>query len=201
MDTLEAIRTRRSIKRFDKEHSMTKQEITNLLELAVLSPTSYNIQNWRFVVITDRALKDRLSELSHNQTQVSDASLVIVLCADLNSWDKEPQRYWANIIPEASRNAYVESIRKSYAGKSQLQRDEAMRSCGMAAQTIMLAAKSMGYDTCPMKGFDYDAVSKAICLPDDHVVTMMVVVGKKIKDALPRGGQLPLSDVVFENHF
>lgn len=200
MDTLESIRARRSVKSFDKDYNMTKQEITQLLELAVLSPTSYNIQNWRFVIVTDRTLKNKLSELSHNQAQVSDASLVIVLCADLNSWDKEPQRYWAN-VPEASRDAYVKSLRRSYAGKSQLQRDEAMRSCGMAAQTIMLAAKSMGYDTCPMKGFDYDAVGDVIHLPEDHVITMMVVVGKRIKDASPRGGQLPLSDVVFENHF
>lgn len=200
MDTLEAIRMRRSIKSFEKGHSMTKQEITRLLELAVLSPTSYNIQNWRFVVITDQPLKDRLSALSHNQPQVSDASLVVVLCADLNSWDKEPQRYWAN-MPKASRDAYAASIRRSYAGKSQLQHDEAIRSCGMAAQTIMLAAKSLGYDTCPMTGFDYDAVGKAICLPDDHVIAMMVVVGKRARDAPPRGGQLPLSDIVFENHF
>ena len=200
MDTVEAIRSRRSIKNFDKNYKMTKQEITELLELAVLSPTSYNIQNWRFVVVTDQALKNRLSELSHGQHQVSDASLVIVLCADLNSWDKAPERYWAN-IPMPSQNALVASIRKSYAGKLQLQHDEAMRSCGMAAQTLMLAAKSRGHDTCPMKGFDYDAVGKAINLPDDHVICMMVVVGKRTQDASPRGGQLPLHDVVFENNF
>ena len=200
MDTLEAIKTRRSIKSFDKNHKMTKDEITKLLELAVLSPTSYNIQNWRFVIITEQTIKDKLSELSHGQLQVSKASLVIVLCADLNFWDKEPERYWAN-IPKEPRNALADSIRNSYNGKSEQQRDEAMRSCGMAAQTIMLAAKSMGYDTCPMKGFDYDAVGKMINLPDDHIISMMVVVGKKTKDASTRGGQLALSEIVFENNF
>ncbi|MDH5463044.1 MAG: nitroreductase family protein [Nitrosopumilus sp.] len=200
MDTLDAINQRRSVKSFDKNHKMAKSEIDKLLELAVLSPTSYNIQNWRFVTITDQAIKDKLSELSHGQQQVSDASLVIILCADLNSWDKKPERYWAN-MPQESRNALVKSLRNSYSGKLQQQRDEAMRSCGMAAQTIMIAAKSMGYDTCPMKGFDYDAVGNMINLPTDHIISMMVVVGKKTKDAPPRGGQLPLSDVVFENKF
>ena len=200
MDTLDAINQRRSVKSFDKNYKMTKSEIDRLLELAVLSPTSYNIQNWRFVTVTDQATKDKLSELSHGQQQVSDASLVVILCADLNSWNKEPERYWAN-IPAEPRNALVESLRNSYRGKPQQQRDEAMRSCGMAAQTIMLAAKSMGYDTCPMKGFDYDAVGNMINLPTDHIISMMVVVGKKAKDASPRGGQLPLSDVVFENKF
>jgi len=200
MDTFDAITTRRSVKSFDKHHKMPQDKINKLLELAVLSPTSYNIQNWRFITVTDQSIKDKLSELSHGQQQVSDASLVIILCADLNSWDKSPERYWANIPPEP-RTALVESLRNSYSGKPQQQRDEAMRSCGMAAQTIMLAAKSMGYDTCPMKGFDYDAVGKMINLPADHVISMMVVVGKKTKDASPRGGQLPLSDIVFENKF
>lgn len=200
MDTFDAIKTRRSIKSFDKNHKMTQEEIDQLLKLAILSPTSYNIQNWRFVTITDQSLKDKLSELAHGQQQVSEASLVIVLCADLNSWDKNPERYWAN-VPEESRMALVSSLRNSYNGNLEQQRDEAMRSCGMAAQTIMLAARSMGYDTCPMKGFDFDAVGKLINLPTDHIISMMVVVGKKTKDASPRGGQLPLSDVVFENHF
>ena len=200
MDTTDAISQRRSVKSFDKSHKMAKDEINKLLELAVLSPTSYNIQNWRFVTVTDQTIKDKISKFSHGQQQVSNAFLVIILCADLNSWDKEPERYWAN-IPAESRNALVESLRNSYSGKLQQQRDEAMRSCGMAAQTIMLAAKSMGYDTCPMKGFDYDAVGKMINLPSDHVISMMVVVGKRTKDASPRGGQLPLSNVVFENKF
>jgi nitroreductase len=200
MDTFDAIKTRRSIKSFDKNHKMTHDEITQLLELTVLSPTSYNIQNWRFVIVTDQSIKDKLSELSHGQPQVSEASLVIVLCADLNSWNKDPERYWAN-IPEEPRKALANSIRNSYNGKSEQQRDEAMRSCGMAAQTIMLAAKSMGYDTCPMKGFDYQSVGEMINLPDDHVISMMVVVGKKSKDPSPRGGQLSLSEITFENSF
>ena len=200
METFEAIKARRSIKKFDPYHKMTPDEIRKILEFAILSPTSYNIQNWRFVTIADSKLKDKLSELSHGQKHVSEASLVIILCADLNSWEKEPQRYWKN-IPEEPRNALVQSLRRSYQGKPQQQRDEAMRSCGMAAQTIMLAAKSMGYDTCPMKGFDYEKVGQLVELPEDHVIVMMVVVGKATKEASPRGGQLGLSEVVFENKF
>lgn len=200
MNTIDAIKERRSVKSFDKNHTMSKDEINQLLELAILSPTSYNIQNWRFVTVTEQSLKDKLSKLSHDQPQVSEASLVIILCGDLNAWDKNPERYWKN-IPEDQRTALVASLRNSYNDQPQKQRDEAMRSCGMAAQTIMLAAKSIGYDTCPMKGFDYDAVGKMINLPDDHEIVMMVVVGKKTKDASPRGGQLPLSEVVFENGF
>lgn len=200
MDTSEAIKTRRSVKRFDKNHLITQDEIDTILELALLSPTSYNIQNWRFVTVTDQAIKDRLCGMSYNQIQVSEASLVIILCADLNAWNRNPERYWMG-IPPVRRDAVAASIKRSYAGRPGLQRDEAMRSCGIASQTIMLAARSMGYDTCPMEGFDYDAVGKLINLPDDHIITMMVVVGKKCMDPPPRDSQLPLSEVVFENSF
>jgi len=199
MDTLEAIKNRRSIKSF-KNYTMTRDEINQILESAVLSPTSYNIQNWRFVIITNQDLKAQLCALSYGQRQVAEASLVIILCADLKAWAKTPERYWKN-IPEEPRKSLVNGIKQAYAGNPVLEKDQAIRSCGIAAQTIMLAAQSMGYDTCPMEGFDYDKVGNLIHLPDDHIVTMMVVVGKKAKDAAPRGGQLSLSEVVFENHF
>jgi nitroreductase len=76
-----------------------------------------------------------------------------------------------------------------------------MKSCGFAAQTIMLAAKQMGLDSCPMRGFDYDELAKVINLPQDHIIAMMVVVGKALEPAGPRGGQLALDEVVFENKF
>ncbi len=199
MDTIDAIKSRRSIKSF-KNHQITKDEINQILEAAILSPTSYNIQNWRFVIVTEQKLKDELSQLSYGQKQVAEASLVIVLCADLKAWEKNPERYWKN-VPEESRNYLVNGIRQAYSGNPELEKDQAIRSCGIAAQTIMLAAKSIGYDSCPMEGFDYDKVGKLINLPDDHIVTMMVVIGKSAKDPAPRGGQLPLSDVVFENSF
>ena len=66
MDTFEAIKSRRSIKSF-KQHTMSKDEISKLLEAAILSPTSYNIQNWRFVIVSEQTLKDKLCELSYGQ--------------------------------------------------------------------------------------------------------------------------------------
>jgi nitroreductase len=82
-----------------------------------------------------------------------------------------------------------------------MQRDEAMRSCGMAAMTLMLAAQEMGYDSCPMDGFDFDAVSQLLNLPADHVPVMFVALGKPLQEAFPRGGQLPLDEVMVLNQF
>ena len=87
-------------------------------------------------------------------------------------------------------------IHNFYHHKDEMQRDEVMRSCGMAAMTIMLAAKNMGYDTCPMDGFDFDAVTELLELPKNQIPVMFVAVGKKLKNAWPRAGQLKLNEVV-----
>lgn len=200
MPVHEAIQTRRSIKHYDVHHQMTQAEIDQLLGLAMLSPTAFNIQNWRFVVVTDPALRKQIRAVSWNQAQVEEASLLIVLTADLKSWAKQPERYWQN-APQAVADFLVPAIGQYYENKEQVQRDEAMRSCGMAAMTIMLAAKEMGYDTCPMDGFDFEAVAEILNLPEDHTPTMFVTVGKGIKEAWPRGGQLAMHEVVIENQF
>jgi nitroreductase len=200
MNVSQAIVERRSIKAYDPHHKMTEQEIAKLMSLAMLSPTAFNIQNWRFVVVTDPVLRQQIRAVSWNQAQVEEASLLIVLTADLNAWAKQPERYWAN-APKPVQDYLVPAIGNYYQGKEQIQRDEAMRSCGMAATTLMLAAKEMGYDTCPMDGFDFDAVSKLINLPDDHIPAMFVVVGKALEPARVRGGQLTMDEVVIYNKF
>jgi nitroreductase len=200
MNVLEAIQTRRSVKSYDPQHRMSKAEIEQLLSLAILSPTAFNIQNWRFVVVQDAALRKQIRAASWDQAQVTDASILVILTADLKAWEKEPARYWKD-APQAVSNYLVPMIGNYYSGKDQVQRDEAMRSCGMAAMTLMLAAKDMGYDSCPMDGFDFDAVGKLINLPQDHVIAMFVAIGKGIKDPWPRGGQLPLDEVVITDKF
>jgi nitroreductase len=200
MDTITAIESRRAVKQFDKNHRMTESEVAQLMSLAILSPTSFNIQNWRFVLVTDDEMRKKIRAVAWDQAQVTDASLLIVLCADLKAWEKNPDRYWKD-APKEARDFLVPAIDKYYRGKEQVQRDEAMRSCGIAAQTLMLAAKAMGYDSCPMDGFDFDAVGRLIQLPKDHVISMFVVVGKAVQPAWPRPGQLPLAEVIRYNHF
>ena len=200
MNTKQAIETRRAVKHYDAEHSMTTEEVNELLSLAILSPTAFNIQNWRFVVVTDTELRKKIREAAWDQAQVTDASLFIVLCADLRSWEKEPDRYWVN-APEEVQEFMLPAIDDYYRGKDQVQRDEAMRSCGIAAQTLMLSAKSMGYDSCPMDGFDFEKVAELINLPADHVIAMFVAIGKGTKEAWPRPGQLDFNEVVIKNSY
>ena len=200
MDTKQAIEKRRSVKHYDASHVMAVEEIDEILSLAILSPTAFNIQNWRFVTVTDKELRKQIRQAAWDQSQVTDASLFVILCADMKSWEKQPDRYWVN-APKEVQEFILPAIDNYYRDKDQVQRDEAMRSCGIAAQTLMLAATSMGYDSCPMDGFDFDKVAELINLPADHVIAMFVAIGKGTKEAWPRGGQLGLDKVVISNRF
>jgi len=200
MQLTEAIVQRRAVKHYDAEHQFSNAEINHLMSLAKLSPTAYNQQNYRFVLVQDTALRKKIRAAAWDQAQVTDASLLIVLCADLKAWEKDPKRYWAN-APEAVQEFMVGAIDPYYRDLEQTQRDEAMRSCGIAAQTLMLTAKDMGYDSCPMDGFDFDAVGKLINLPNDHVVTMMVAIGKATEPARERPTQLTMDEIVIKNQF
>ncbi len=196
----EAIKTRRAVKKFDPDHLMKPEEIEQIMSLAILSPTAFNIQHWRFVLAEDKALRKDLSAAAWNQPQVTDASLFILVTADLRAWDKSPERYWDH-VDEPTRKMMLGAIHNFYADKPATQRDEAIRSGAMAASNIMLVAKSLGYDSCPMTGFDAEATGKLIKLPEDHIIVMAVAIGKAIEPARERGGRLTLDDVVIKDHF
>ncbi|MGF1531539.1 MAG: nitroreductase family protein [Puniceicoccaceae bacterium] len=200
MQTTESISTRRSVKHYQADFAMPEKDIRKIMELALLSPTSFNMQNWRFLVITDPAIREQIYGAAFNQAQVIEASFVVLLCADLLAHEREPARYWKDASPQVAE-VIVPMIESFYRDQPQLQRDEAHRSCGIAAQTIMLAARSMGYDSCPMVGFDPAAVASIVNLPADYCISLMITVGKALKPAHPRPGQLPYDEVVFSDRF
>lgn len=200
MKTLEAIYQRRAVKHFDASHRLTAEEERELLSAAIQSPTSFNIQHWRFVVLRDPALRQAVRQNGNDQAQITDASLLVLMTADVKAWQKNPERYWRD-APKAVADLLVGWMGPFHEGREALQRDEAQRSIGMAMQTLMLAAKAMGYDSCPMIGFDHEAVAELVNLPDDHVMGPLVAIGRALTPANPKGGQLPLEEVVITDRF
>lgn len=200
MEVSKAIEQRRAVKAYDASHQITEPEIERLMSLAMLAPTAWNIQHWRFVVVRDAELRKQIRAAAWDQAQVTDASLLVIMTADLNAWKKEPARYFEG-ADDKTKDWLMTAMHQFYSSREWLQRDDALKSCGIAAATLMLAAQEMGYDSCPMDGFDFDAVGKLINLPKDHVVTMFVAVGKAAAPARPRSGKLAMNEVVIRNRF
>ena len=200
MEVSEAVRTRRAIKWYDPEHQMPEDTFHTLMEHAILAPTAFNIQNWRVVRVTEMEQRKAIRAVAWDQAHVTDASELLVLCFDNKAWEHEPQRYWRN-APQEVQDFLVPAIDGYYRDKPQVERDEGMRSCGLIGQTIMLMAQELGYQSCPMDGFDFDAVAEIIHLPEDHAIAFMIAIGKGTKEAWPKPGQLPLDDIIINNRF
>ncbi|KZN13639.1 nitroreductase family protein [Marinomonas sp. TW1] len=200
MSVFNLIEKRRSIKQFDPDHKMSDQAFHKLINAAILAPTSFNIQHWRFVRVVDEQQRQKIQHAAWNQEQISAASELVIIVANTQAWSDNPRRYWKN-APNEAQDMLVSMLENFYQGKTWLQRDEAIRSGAMAGQNLMLAAEEMGYNTSPMIGIEFDKVADLIKLPKDHVIVMMLAIGKGTKPAQPRGGQLPVDELVFENTF
>ena len=200
MEVSETVRAGRAIKWYDPEHQMPAETFRTLMEHAILAPTAFNIQNWRFVRVSDPVQRKAIRAVAWEQAQVKDASELLVVCFDNKAWEHEPQRYWRN-APQEVQDFLVPAIDDYYRDKPQVERDEGMRSCGLVGQTIMLLAQELGYQSCPMDGFDFDAVAEIINLPKDHTIAFMIAIGKGTKDAWPKPGQLALDEVMVNDRF
>lgn len=195
-----AIQNQRAVKHFDPDHKMTKKTRDKLLSTVLLFPPSFDIQKWHFVVVDDPEQRQRIREVSWDQAQVTDASMLIVLCTDLPAWKKESLHCW-HPAQQSFEEFLVPSRGSVYSSLDPMQRDEVMRSCGIVAQTFMISAQSMGYDACPMDGFDAELVGDLINIPDNHAVSMLMAIGKGVGDTHPNQMELPIEEVVVTDSF
>ena len=199
MTVTEALQKRRAVKDYDPDFVIPAADIKDLFSKTLLTPSSFNLQHWRFAAVVDPAIKTRLCEAAWGQRHIREASLVVVLAGNLEAaedaagiWDHTPAEVKSKLVPQ---------IEGFYRENARLKRDEAVRSASLAAMTLMLAATEMGYATCPMIGFDAEKVAEIVRMPGNWIPVMMITVGRAIRDPRPKRGQLPVEEVVFWNTF
>jgi nitroreductase len=200
MNVSEAIEARRSVKHYDPDHVMPETDLAELIRLTKLAPSSFNMQNYRILVVRDPETRQQIRAAAWDQPQVTDASVLFIMCADLTSHLADPADYWSH-APEEIQNILGPMIKPFYEGNDTLIRDEAMRSAALAGMTLMLAAKDMGYDSCPMIGFDAAKVAELINLPENYAIGFMIPVGKQAQPGWERGDRLPDEKVVTYDRF
>jgi len=199
MELVDVIRARRSVKAYDPEHRMSEEELRHLLGHAFLAPSSFNMQNWHVVAVTDQAQQDKLCAAAWKQSQVAEASVVLVLAGKLQGW--QDVAHYTRKAPEEVREMFAGMVPSFYGDNEEMQRDEALRSVGILAQNLMLLAKDMGYDSCPMIGFDPAQVQEILALPEDHPPLLMLPIGKATRAANPRMGLRHLEEMVSIDRF
>lgn len=199
MEFKDLINTRRSLRDFDNSVEINDTDLNYIIDAARKTPTSFNIQNWRFVAIRDRGIKEKIKRAAWDQAQVGINSVLIAVCADLTAWNDDPQRYWADNGEETAKHM-AGMTQGFYKDRPEVQRDEAMRSVGMSATAIMLAATDLGYHCSPMIGFDPVATGAAINAPENIVVGMLIAIGKSASQPYPKT-ELPRENVLIYDFF
>ncbi|WP_261844388.1 nitroreductase family protein [Aliamphritea ceti] len=187
--------------RYQSGQSLDQQSIETLIRLTSLSPSAYNLQNWRFIAVQSAEAKARLQAQAYGQPQIASAAVTFIICGTLNAHRQlhtalQPS-VDSGILPAKVQQSWVDAATQTHTDNPQLQRDEAFRSASLAAMTLMLAAESMGLAAGPMSGFDAEGLNKAFQLDTDEVPVMLVTVGYPEKESnRQQKRRKPVADVL-----
>lgn len=191
---------RHSVRHYQPGLTIDDATLKAIFADVLLTPSSFNLQHWQFVVVRDAARKQALRAVAYGQQQVEDCAAAILVCGRLNAFEDAPRIY--EDAPEALRAKALPTVAGAYTDQPALQREEAVRSGSMAAMALMFAAKSRGWDTGPMIGFDAAKVSALLKLDAHTIPVMLVALGKALNGQQPaRLYRRPLGEVVkLETH-
>lgn len=204
MDAVQAIKERRSINFFEPGKEISDGRLNELFEIANLSPSSFNLQPWKVVVVRETQRKKVLRKCAFDQPKVEDASAVLIIIADPGAVEKNADRMldsWQKLgyMKPEMRETYIGMIKNLYGAEDSLKRKFfAVKNTSLFAMNIMHAAKGLGLETHPMDGFDEACIKKEFNIPADKIIPMLIAVGnlKSGITLLPRAFRRSIGEFV-----
>lgn len=197
---IECILSRRATKYYDPAATLTDDQIRELVRIGTTAPTSFHLQNWRFIAVRTPEAKARLRPIAWNQPAITEAAVTFIICGQLADSSVIPSRLApvvnAGIMPAKLVPDWEIPARGLYFNHPQRQRDEAVRTGTFGAAAIIYAARSMGLGSTPMIGFDAEAVAREFALAADEVPVMLLSVGPERQGNWPQKPRLPVADVL-----
>ncbi|MCM3746943.1 nitroreductase family protein [Paenibacillus pasadenensis] len=205
VDFYEVLKGRRSVRKYDPDFKLSDEEIKELLQTAVTAPSGSNMQPWRFIVITDKELKQQLLPIAFNQEQIVAASAVIAVLVDLQAYTEASRIYAkaieAGYMDEATAEKLVGNMSKFYGN---LAPDKALQNAlidgGLVSQQLMLAARAKGLDTVPMAGYNVQQFRELMGVSERYANVMLIALGKAAQPGHPTV-RLDVDDVTSWNGF
>ena len=180
MDFKTIVSSRYATKKFDGK-LIDQKKIDELCELIRMAPSSFNIQPWKIKIVSDKKLKEQLFPLSYNQEQVTSCSHLFVFCANTDVFgniDKLEAQLRLSGMSEDSLKSYVKMMRGAFTDSSEdFRLSWAQRQLYLALENALLGAKWLGFDSCPMEGFDPAGYAKVLNLPKNLVPTALCALG------------------------
>lgn len=156
-------------------------DIQSVITQTLRTPTAFNLQNWHFSIVASEQGKEALCQAAWGQGKVLEAAAVVVISGDLQAYRKLAEKLRPDVdkgaVSAEMAQSWVEAARQNFEHNQQAQREEAIRSASLAAMTLMLAATERGWASCPMSGFDPEAVRRVCGLPENFLPVLLVALG------------------------
>lgn len=192
---------RRSVKLYDPEVKISREEMTEILEGATRAPSSVNLQPWRFLVIESQEGKEKLAELARfNKTQVLTSSAVIAVFVDMNNVEYMDEIFGKAVelgyMPQEVKDMQLSAVKPYYNNlPANVLRDVNFIDAGLVSMQLMLVARAYGYDTNPIGGYEKDQIAEAFGMDKDRYQPIMLIsIGKAAKEGHP-SYRLPVETV------
>jgi nitroreductase len=201
---IESIVSRSTTKYFDPAVTLSDDLISELVRIGTTAPTSFHLQNWRFIAVRTPEAKARLRPIAWDQPAITDAAVTFIVCGQLADSSVIPERLAplveAGIMPAKMVPEWEIPARDLYMEYPQRQRDEAVRTGTFGAAAMIYAAHALGLGSTPMIGFDAEAVAREFALADDladdEVPVMRLSVGAALPKNWPQKARRPVADVL-----
>ncbi|WP_127539703.1 nitroreductase family protein [Paenibacillus illinoisensis] len=183
---------RRSVKVYNPEVKISREELSEILAKASRAPSAINMQPWRFLVIDSAEGKEKLAPLaSFNQTQVLTSSAVIAVFYDAENIAYMDEIFSKSVelgyMPQDIKEMQMQQAKPYYANMSPSElRDMNLIDSGLISMQLMLVARAHGYDTNPMAGYDKDRIAEVFGLDKERFQPVMLIsIGKAVKNGHP----------------
>jgi nitroreductase len=197
---IDCILSRSAAKYYDPGVTLSDDQIRELVRIGTSAPTSFHLQNWRFIAVRTREAKARLSPIAWNQPAVTEAAVTFIVCGQLVETSVIPKRLAplveAGVMPATMVPEWEIPARNLYMAYPQRRRDEAVRTATFGAAAMIYAARSLGLGSTPMIGFDADAVHREFELAEDEVPVMLLAVGAERPGNWAQKPRRPLAEVL-----
>jgi nitroreductase/dihydropteridine reductase len=199
MEFGDIVMSRYATKKFDGR-KIPEAKIYELLEMVRFAPSAINLQPWKIKIVTDHKVKEQLRPAAFNQEQVTSCSHLLVFCADPD-YDSLIKRLGALLkksdAPEEMQKMVVQmatQFTKPMSPEQKLAWSQAQTY--LALGNALNGAKSLGFDSCPMGGFDPKEVTRILKIPPPLVPTMLCPVGYAADKPVPKA-RFAKEDIVF----
>jgi nitroreductase len=199
---MDQILKRKSIRLYDENVKISREEMNQILTEAMLAPSSRNQQPWRFVVVDTKLGKERLGlAMPYNLNQLNTSAAMIVLFQDLEKYKLAEvmldQQLQAGMITQADKEKNLKTVNDLIPTlKPESIEREGLIDCGLVAMQLMIVARFHGYDTCPIGGFERDKINDALDYDKARFKPVMIVSIGKAKEAGKKTLRLPLKDTI-----